>query len=105
MRNATHRDIGARRAVKSYYIANPVFNDERTEVNFMNQPGLSSFLIFKEIETMAGINHQNCLQLYEVYFDSEFIHLVVELCVGGELFDMIKREKRFSEKKALSLFT
>ena len=105
VRNATHRDFGARRACKSYYIANPVFNDAKDDVEFMNQPGLSSFLIFKEISTMAKVSHQNCLQLYEVYFDSEFIHLVIELCIGGELFDMIKREKKFSEKKAISLFT
>jgi calcium-dependent protein kinase len=60
-------------------------------------------MIYNEISALAICNHPNVLKLYEVYMDKEFCHLVTELCTGHELFDMLKREHRFSEKKTLNV--
>jgi calcium-dependent protein kinase len=46
------------------------------------------------------MDHPNILKLYEVFEDQKFIHLVTELCQGGELFDYILEKRKFSEKTA-----
>lgn len=46
------------------------------------------------------MDHPNIIKIYEVYEDDKHIHLVTELCTGGELFDYILEKKRFSEKIA-----
>ena len=46
------------------------------------------------------MDHPNILKIYEVFEDDKFIHLVTELCTGGELFDYILEKKKFSEKIA-----
>jgi calcium-dependent protein kinase len=46
------------------------------------------------------MDHPNILKLFEVFEDERNIHLVTELCMGGELFDYILAKKRFSEGTA-----
>ncbi|CAI5955150.1 unnamed protein product [Closterium sp. NIES-64] len=41
--------------------------------------------------------HANVLTLKAVFEDAENIHVVMELCAGGELFDLIRRNGRQSE--------
>lgn len=51
-------------------------------------PGLAG--IIKEIAIMRMLqDHPNTVKLVEVFEDSEFYMLVMELCSGGELFDQI----------------
>ena len=38
------------------------------------------------------------------YEDRNFVHIVMELCVGGELFDSIVESGSYSEKKAAGVF-
>ncbi|KAH7426389.1 hypothetical protein KP509_10G000200 [Ceratopteris richardii] len=42
----------------------------------------------------------NVVRLHDVVEDHSFVHLIVDLCSGGELFDRITRIKCYSEKKA-----
>merc|ERR1711887_134516 len=49
---------------------------------------------------LAG--HPNIVQIYEVYEDKSYIHLV-QLCKGGELFDQIINKGHYSEKEAADL--
>jgi len=53
-----------------------------------------------EIAIMKLLDHPNIIKLYEVFEDHRSIYLVMELCMGGELFDRIIDERRFSEAKA-----
>ena len=41
--------------------------------------------------------------MYGAYEDKGYIHLVMEVCAGGELFDRIAERGHFSEKAAADL--
>jgi calcium-dependent protein kinase len=43
----------------------------------------------REIELLKAVNHPHIIQLYDVYEDEINIHLVTELCTGGELYDRV----------------
>ena len=50
----------------------------------------------REIAILKEVQHPNIIQLIDVYEDTEYIHIVTELCTGGELYDMVL-EKADSE--------
>jgi len=55
----------------------------------------------REIQIMHHLaGHPNIVQLKGVYEDRHYIHLVMELCTGGELFDRIVAKGHYSEKDA-----
>ena len=47
--------------------------------------------------------HPNVVQIKGTYEDSVFVHLVMELCAGGELFDRIVAKGHYSEREAAKL--
>ena len=58
-----------------------------------------------EIEIMNRLSgHPNVVDLKSVYEDEDFVHLVMELCAGGELFHRLEKYGRFSEFEACVLF-
>jgi calcium-dependent protein kinase len=46
------------------------------------------------------VDHPNIIRLYETYEDELFLHLVMELCEGGDVCDRIIEKKNFSEVEA-----
>lgn len=44
--------------------------------------------------------HPHVVQLYEVFEDAEDVHLIMELCPGGDLFDRVKQRLFYSERNA-----
>uniref|UniRef100_A0A0E0A4E3 Protein kinase domain-containing protein n=1 Tax=Oryza glumipatula TaxID=40148 RepID=A0A0E0A4E3_9ORYZ len=58
-----------------------------------------------EIEVMARLSgHPNVVDLKAVYEDEASVHLVMELCAGGELFHRLEERGCFSEHEAAALF-
>ncbi|CAL0328642.1 unnamed protein product [Lupinus luteus] len=58
-----------------------------------------------EIEIMATLSgHPNVVDLKAVYEEEDYVHLVMELCAGGELFYRLEKHGRFSESEARVLF-
>ncbi|KAI6704444.1 hypothetical protein NL676_007406 [Syzygium grande] len=47
--------------------------------------------------------HPNVVQIEGTYEDAMFVHIVMELCAGGELFDRIIQKGHFSEREAAEL--
>ena len=44
----------------------------------------------RDIEILLHLSgHQNIVQMYGAYEDKSYIHVVMEVCEGGELFDRI----------------
>ena len=62
----------------------------------------------REIEILKEVNHPNIIKLVDVFEDQKYLHLITELCTGGELFDRIiakthSAEGHFSESDAAKL--
>lgn len=63
--------------------------------------------LHNEIKIMQYVaGHRAVVALHEVYEDDEFVHLVMEMCSGGDLFDRIVSSKNrvpFSEEEAATI--
>ena len=62
----------------------------------------------REIEILKEVDHPHIIRLQEVYEDERYLHLITEMCTGGELFDRIiaktqSAEGHFSEHDAAVL--
>jgi calcium-dependent protein kinase len=57
-------------------------------------------LLETELDILRSVDHPNIVKFYETYVDHRYVHIVMELCTGGELFERIVESQRFSEKKA-----
>ncbi|XP_073317556.1 calcium-dependent protein kinase 10-like [Primulina huaijiensis] len=55
----------------------------------------------REVDIMSSLpEHPNVVKLRATYEDNEAVHLVMELCEGGELFDRIVARGHYSERAA-----
>ncbi|CAA0826801.1 Calcium-dependent protein kinase 30 [Striga hermonthica] len=58
----------------------------------------------REVAIMASLpDHPNVVKLRATYEDNEAVHLVMELCEGGELFDRIVARGHYSERAAAAV--
>jgi len=57
----------------------------------------------REISIMKHLDHPNIVRLKEAYEDRDHVHIVMEVCTGGELFDRIVERGHYSEKDAADL--
>lgn len=58
----------------------------------------------REIQIMHHLSgHKNVVQIKGAYEDPLYVHIVMELCGGGELFDRIIQRGHYSERKAAEL--
>lgn len=58
----------------------------------------------REIQIMHHLaGHPNVIQITEAYEDAVAVHVVMDLCGGGELFDRIIQRGHYSERKAAEL--
>lgn len=60
-------------------------------------------LLERELGLLMTISHPNIIKFYEVYEDSQYIHLVMELCTGGELFEQLLTKGRYTEAEAAKI--
>ncbi|MFS8033185.1 putative calcium/calmodulin-dependent protein kinase CAMK-CAMK1-DCAMKL family [Helianthus anomalus] len=70
-----------------------------------NHGMITDALLANEIMVMKRVveevsPHCNVIQLHDVCEDATGVHLVLELCSGGELFDRIVSQERYSEAEA-----
>ena len=47
--------------------------------------------------------HPNVVRIKGTYEDALYVHIVMELCAGGELFDRIVQKGHYSEREAAKL--
>uniref|UniRef100_A0A453CY37 non-specific serine/threonine protein kinase n=2 Tax=Aegilops tauschii subsp. strangulata TaxID=200361 RepID=A0A453CY37_AEGTS len=58
----------------------------------------------REIQIMHHLSgHPNVVAIKGAYEDQLYVHIVMELCAGGELFDRIIQRGHYSERKAAEL--
>lgn len=92
VRKCMHRESGAWFAIKS------IRKSKVTKIEVLK----------REIEILKEVKHPHIIELNEVYEDERYLHLITELCTGGELFDRIiaktqSTEGHFSEHDAAKL--
>ncbi len=46
-------------------------------------------LLEEELAILQQVDHPNIIKFHESYIDHKYIHIVMELAEGGELFDAI----------------
>ncbi|KAG7568034.1 Protein kinase domain [Arabidopsis thaliana x Arabidopsis arenosa] len=60
--------------------------------------------VWREIQIMHHLSeHPNVVRTKGTYEDSVFVHIVMDVCEGGELFDRIVSKGHFSEREAVKL--
>ncbi|KAF3646609.1 Calcium-dependent protein kinase 4 [Capsicum annuum] len=60
--------------------------------------------VWREIQIMHHLSeHPYVVRIKGTYEDNVFVHIVMEVCKGGELFDRIVQKGHFTEKKAAQL--
>lgn len=93
VRRAVHRSTGAAAAVKS--------------VRKMSGPGgeVQRRILDAEIAVLHRMDHPGIVRLHEVIEDAAFVHLAMELCLGGALLDAIieDEDNKFTERQAAVL--
>lgn len=92
VRKCRHRESGEWCAVKS------IKKKKVTEIETLK----------REITILQQVKHPNIITLLDVYEDERYLHLVTELCTGGELFDRIidkfeSEEGHYAEFEAAKL--
>jgi len=80
----------------------------KSSLPMWNQVSISDALLTNEILVMRRIvesvaPHPNVIGLHDVYEDAHGVHLILELCSGGELFDRIVGCARYSEFDAAAV--
>mmetsp|Transcript_6416 Transcript_6416/g.15217 ORF Transcript_6416/g.15217 Transcript_6416/m.15217 type:complete len:231 (-) Transcript_6416:7-699(-) len=65
-------------------------------------------ILTSEIEILKEVKHPHIIELVDVFEDKKYLHLVTELCTGGELFDRIiaksqSPEGHYSERVASNI--
>lgn len=92
VRKCMHRETGEWYAIKSI---------RKSKVSKIE-------VLKREIEILKEVDHPHLIKLQEVYEDERYLHLITEICTGGELFDRIiaktqSEEGHFSEHDAARL--
>lgn len=74
-------------------------------VKSLSKADLAQDLIYyrRELEILMHVDHPNIVKFYEVYEDEAYIHIVMELCSGGDLFDHLNSVGTFNEQKAVAI--
>ncbi|KAK9800898.1 hypothetical protein WJX73_008296 [Symbiochloris irregularis] len=89
---ATNRKTSHAYACKSIDKAKLVSEEDRQDIQ-------------REVDVLNLVGqHPNVAELYHVFEDAKHVHLVLELCKGGELFDRVVSKGTFTEKMAADFF-
>jgi serine/threonine protein kinase len=54
----------------------------------------------REIEIQSHLRHPNILRMYGYFYDNAKVYLILEYCVGGELYKKLQLQQKFDEKKS-----
>ncbi|XP_068607246.1 maternal embryonic leucine zipper kinase [Brachionichthys hirsutus] len=83
-----------------------ILTGENVAIKIMNKKDLGDDLprVKVEIEAMKNLSHQHVCRLYHVIETATQIFMVLEYCVGGELFDYIITKDRLSEEETRVFF-
>ena len=85
--NATGNEYACKSISKRKLISKEDVEDVRREIQIMHHL----------------VGHKNIVSIKGAYEDPLYVHIVMELCAGGELFDRIIQRGHYTERKAAEL--
>ena len=85
MRECLSRDNGQSFAVK-------IIDQETRAISWG-----SKSVARQEADLLASLNHKNIVTFIEVYEDKQFLYVIMEKCTGGEVFERLIKQRRFTE--------
>jgi len=94
--NAKSKNYKKKFAVK--VINKRKYNDKKLTHNFFTELRAETHLLAQACE------HPNIITYHQVFEDVGNLYIVMDHCGGGELFDRISRDQKFSEKTAANVF-
>ena len=62
-------------------------------------------LLEEELAILKEVDHPNIIKFHQTYIDHRYVHIVMEYCNGGELFDRIVAAQHFSERRAADIMS
>mmetsp|Transcript_57761 Transcript_57761/g.135863 ORF Transcript_57761/g.135863 Transcript_57761/m.135863 type:complete len:803 (-) Transcript_57761:221-2629(-) len=77
VRQARHKKTGKKVAIKTI----DLFKIQADKLDMLQN----------EVEVMKMLDHPNIVRLYETYAEDDKLHLVMEHCSGGDLFDFLMK--------------
>ena len=60
--------------------------------------------IYREAESLKKMTHKNIIQLYHAFVTGKDIVMIMEYAGGGEVFQLVEKEGKLSEKDARDIF-
>ena len=57
-------------------------------------------LMEQELSILLSVDHPHIVKFYEAFLDHKYVHLVMEQCDGGELYERLVNISRFKEADA-----
>ncbi|KAF2074480.1 hypothetical protein CYY_004225 [Polysphondylium violaceum] len=85
VRLGVHRETGQKYAIK-------VIDKKKMSITSKRKDSLMD-----EVNVLTKVHHDNIISIKEVFETQKNLYLVLELVTGGELFDKIIEEKKFTE--------
>lgn len=58
-----------------------------------------------ELKNLMALDHINIIKIIEIIVDYDFFYIVTEFLQGGELYDRIHEERKFSEEEAVQVIS
>ena len=59
----------------------------------------------EELFILRQVDHPNIIHFHQSFIDHRYVHIVMEYCSGGELFDRIVAHSKFNENYASKLMS
>lgn len=83
-------------------IRKPQLSSQRYAIKSIVKQRISKhrLIMKRELEILMMVDHPNIIKLYETYEDELYLHLVMELCTGGDICDRLIQKSSFSESEA-----
>jgi calcium-dependent protein kinase len=65
--------------------------------------GPDVYLLKRELEILRMVDHPNVVKFYDSYEDSKYLHLVMELCAGGDVLERLITHGSFCEAQVADI--
>eukprot|EP00927_Polykrikos_kofoidii_P015042 TRINITY_DN16678_c0_g2_i1.p1 TRINITY_DN16678_c0_g2~~TRINITY_DN16678_c0_g2_i1.p1 ORF type:complete len:581 (+),score=80.82 TRINITY_DN16678_c0_g2_i1:151-1743(+) len=99
VRLAVHRFSGFERVVKTVHCEDRENPDGRLSVD----------MTLREVNMLAQLDHPHILRIYESFREKNDVHIVTDICSGGDLFDIVRQNaidgESCPEPLAIRIFT